>query len=108
MSLTEWTQVAMTDELPDGEMIGVDVGAVKICLARVNGTYYAMNDVCTHFATRLSGGELFADQMEVECPLHDSKFSFLDGEPHQVPADKPVEVYGVRVEGDGIVVGPAR
>lgn len=107
MSLTEWTRVASNDDLEEGEMLGVDAGTVKVCLARVGGQVYAMNDMCTHFATRLSGGELYADELEVECPLHDSRFSFKDGQPHQVPADEPVEVYGVRIEGDGILVGPA-
>ena len=48
-------------------------------------------------------GELFPEKLEVQCPLHDSKFSFVDGTPHQPPADKPVETYAVKVEGDGVV-----
>jgi nitrite reductase/ring-hydroxylating ferredoxin subunit len=84
MSQTDWTKVATKDELPDGEMIGVN------------------------FATRLSSGELFSDELEVQCPLHDSKFSFVDGKPNQVPADKPVAVYEVKVVDDEIFVGPAK
>src|SRR5690606_41747545 len=49
--------------------------------------------------TWLSSGELFPEKLEVQCPLHDSKFSFETGDPHQPPADKPVEVYAVKVEG---------
>ncbi|MEU0265087.1 non-heme iron oxygenase ferredoxin subunit [Nocardioides sp. NPDC006303] len=107
MSLDQWTKVAAVGDLPDGEMIGVDAGQVKICLARVEDKYYAMNDICSHFATRLSGGEFYPDDLEVECPLHDSRFSLVDGSPHEVPADEPVQVYAVRVDGDEIVVGPA-
>ncbi|MFE2487689.1 MULTISPECIES: Rieske (2Fe-2S) protein [Streptomyces] len=107
MSLTEWTKVATTDELPDGEIMGVEVGDLKICLARTGGKVYAINDICTHFATRLSTGELFEDELAVQCPLHDSKFSLLDGTPDEVPADDPVQVYAARLDGDNIVVGPA-
>ena len=106
MPLTEWTKVATTGELPDGEMIGVEAGGLEICLAQINGKYYAINNICTHFYTWLSSGELFPEKLEVQCPLHDSKFSFETGEPHQAPADKPVEVYSVKVEGDDILVGP--
>lgn len=106
MSLAQWTKVASVGDLPEGEMLGVEAGGVKICLARAQGKYYAMNDICSHFATRLSGGEFYPDDLEVECPLHDSRFSLVDGTPHEVPADEPVEVYVVRVEGDDIVVGP--
>jgi nitrite reductase/ring-hydroxylating ferredoxin subunit len=108
MSQTDWTKVATKDELPDGEMIGVNAGTLKVCLAQIDGKYYAVNDVCTHFATRLSSGELFSDELEVQCPLHDSKFSFVDGKPNQVPADKPVAVYEVKVVDDEIFVGPAK
>ncbi|MGQ4618834.1 Rieske 2Fe-2S domain-containing protein [Nocardia sp. R7R-8] len=107
MSLTEWNKVASKDDLPEGEMIGVEVAGLKICLARIGGDYYAINDVCTHFATRLSDGELCSDEMAVQCPLHDSKFSLVDGTPDDEPAEDPVDVYAVKVIGDDIVVGPA-
>ncbi len=107
MTLTQWTKVATVGDVPDGDMIGGDTGEVKVCIARAGDKYYAMNDICSHFATRLSGGEFYPDELEVECPLHDSRFSLLDGAPHQVPADQPVEVYAVKVEGDDILVGPA-
>ncbi|AKE01516.1 hypothetical protein XU06_31875 (plasmid) [Rhodococcus erythropolis] len=106
MSLNQWTKVAAVEDVPEDEMIGVTAGQVKICLARVKGKYYAMNDICSHFATRLSGGELYPDQLEVECPLHDSRFSLIDGSPHEVPAEECVDVYAVKVEGDEILVGP--
>lgn len=106
MPLTEWTKVATKDECPEGEMIGVEAGGLEICLAQVDGKFYAINNICTHFYTWLSSGELFPEKLEVQCPLHDSKFSFVDGTPHQPPADKPVEVYSVKVEGDDVLVGP--
>jgi nitrite reductase/ring-hydroxylating ferredoxin subunit len=106
MPLNEWHKVATTSEVDDNEMIGVEAGGLEICLAKINGQYYAINNICTHFYTWLSSGELFPDRLEVQCPLHDSKFSFENGAPHQAPADKPVEVYGVKVEGDDILVGP--
>jgi naphthalene 1,2-dioxygenase system ferredoxin subunit len=106
MPLDEWHKVATTAELDDNEMIGVEAGGLEICLAKINGKYYAINNICTHFYTWLSSGELFPEKLEVQCPLHDSKFSFETGDPHQPPADKPVEVYSVKVEGDDIMVGP--
>ena len=104
--LTEFVKVATVSDVPEGEMIGVTAGDVEICLAQVDGELYAINNICSHFYTWLSSGELFADVCEVQCPLHDSRFSFKTGEPHQAPADKPVDVFSVRVEGDDILVGP--
>jgi 3-phenylpropionate/trans-cinnamate dioxygenase ferredoxin subunit len=49
---------------------------------------------------------LFADSCEVQCPLHDSRFSLVDGRPTGLPATKPVKTYAVRIDGDDILVGP--
>lgn len=106
MPITEWTKALAEVDVPEGDVVGVDVADEKICMAKVAGKYYAINDICSHFYTRLSGGELDAEDLSVECPLHDSKFSLIDGTPHQEPADEPVEVYEVRVEDGDVFIGP--
>lgn len=105
-AIKEFVKVSTVDDLPEGEMKGYTVGAESILLARLNGRYYAINDVCSHFFTLLSSGMLFPEQLEVECPLHESRFSLVNGEPHAPPADTPVVAYSVRVEGNEIYVGP--
>jgi 3-phenylpropionate/trans-cinnamate dioxygenase ferredoxin subunit len=42
----------------------------------------------------------------VECPLHGSVFSAESGEVLSPPADQPLTVYSVRVEGNDVLVGP--
>ncbi|GCE44251.1 Ferredoxin, 2Fe-2S [Rhodococcus wratislaviensis] len=106
MPINEWTEALAADELPDNDIVGIKLGATKVCLARVGGDIYAINDICSHFYTRLSSGELYEDELAVQCPLHDSKFSLLDGKPHSEPAEKPVETYAVKVEEGTIYVGP--
>ncbi|MGQ4601239.1 Rieske 2Fe-2S domain-containing protein [Nocardia sp. R6R-6] len=98
MTISDWTKAASFDDVADGEMLGVEIGRVAVCLAKFDDEIHAINDICTHFRTKLSTGEIYPERREVECPLHDSKFSFLDGKPHQIPADVPVEVYEVKVE----------
>ncbi len=44
--------------------------------------------------------------MEVECPLHGSRFNVIDGSVRILPATKPVASYPVKVEGDMVLVGP--
>ncbi len=102
--LNEFTRVAAVDDVPDGEMLGVVAGGIEICLAHIAGSFYAIGDICTHFYTLLSTGELHVDVCEVECPLHDSRFNLATGEPSHLPADKPADVYEVRVEGNDILV----
>jgi 3-phenylpropionate/trans-cinnamate dioxygenase ferredoxin component len=43
-------------------------------------------------------------ECEIECPMHGSTFSLKTGEPHSLPATKPVPVFSVRLEGEDVVV----
>lgn len=104
--LTEYHAAVPDAELADGSMLGIEINGEYILLARVNGEIHAVNDICSHFHTHLSNGELLADRCQVQCPLHDSCFDLRTGEPEDPPAEDPIEVYGVRVEAGMILVGP--
>jgi 3-phenylpropionate/trans-cinnamate dioxygenase ferredoxin subunit len=66
------------DTLKEGEMRGVEYGDYGICLSKVNGTYYAIEDSCNHSGALLSGGRL--EGPIVTCPRHFLRFSVVDGE----------------------------
>lgn len=104
--MDSFIKVATVGDVPEGGMIGVSAGDAEVLLARIDDKYYAINNICSHFHTQLSNGELHAARLEVQCPLHDSCFSLVSGEPIEPPAEDPVETYEVRVEGRDILVGP--
>ncbi|MCB9960501.1 MAG: Rieske 2Fe-2S domain-containing protein [Hyphomonas sp.] len=93
-------------DLPDGSMTGVIVNDENILLARIGDRIYAINNICSHFHTHLSNGELLTDLCQVQCPLHDSSFDLRTGEPNDPPAEDPVEVYGVELRNGTIWIGP--
>ena len=101
----DYVKVAQTDELSTGQMKLVELGDERILLANVEGEYHAVAEVCTHAYAPLSEGDLVGG--ELECPLHGSVFSAKTGEALSPPADEPLTVYPVRVEGNDILVGPA-
>lgn len=104
--LKDFVKVATVEDIADGQMIDVEVAGEEVCLARIGDAYYAVNNVCTHFYTWLSGGYLYPEKLEVQCPLHDSRFSLTTGEPTGPPATEPVKTYAVRVDGRDILIGP--
>lgn len=104
--LTEFHEAIPDADLAEGVMKGVSIGGASVLLARVNGCVHAINDICSHFHTHLSNGELLVETCQVQCPLHDSLFDLRTGEPDDPPAEDPVEVYAVRIEGGMISVGP--
>lgn len=93
-------------------MSGLAAGAHKleidgetVCLVRIGDAVYALDDTCSHADASLSEGELYDDDLEIECPLHGSTFSLTDGEPQCLPATEPVRVWQVAVDGDDVLVG---
>ena len=100
----EFVKVAAVSEIAPGDMKVVDFGAEQVLLVNVEGTIHACDDVCTHSYASLSEGDLYGE--EVVCPLHGALFNVTTGEAVTPPAEDPLRLFQVRIEGDDILVGP--
>jgi len=94
--------VAKVDELSPGQMKWVAVNGDRCVLANVEGTFYAISDVCGHRNAPLSRGRL--QGYLIECPLHFAQFDIRTGEPVSGPVSMAVSVYEVRVEDEMVYV----
>ena len=106
MADTGFVKVAEVGELSPGDMKMVAIGDDQILLVNVGGKIHAIDDVCTHAYASLSDGDLNGE--EVECPLHGSVFNVNTGEVIGPPADESLRVFNLRIEGQDIMVGPAK
>ena len=102
--MEDFVKVATTADLPPGEIMLVEVDDERIALANVGGQYYAVTDECTHSGCTLSDGEMEGEL--IECPCHGSQFDVRTGEVVSPPANEPLTLYSVRIEGNDILVGP--
>jgi nitrite reductase/ring-hydroxylating ferredoxin subunit len=93
-------RVCSKSELAPGGVKRLD--ALLIAVFNVEGSYFAISDVCTHEWARLSDGEV--DGKTVICPLHGACFSLSTGEALSLPAIEPVETFAVILQGDNIYV----
>jgi 3-phenylpropionate/trans-cinnamate dioxygenase ferredoxin subunit len=100
------TELARTDadKVDDGRAVRLEGGPYGICLVRIGGDFYAVDDRCTHANVALSEGDVDPEECSIECWKHGSTFSLLDGSPQSLPATQPVRVYRVRRDGDEVVV----
>ena len=73
-------------------------------MVNAGGVLYAVGDVCSHEYFHLSDGEVDVDELTIECPKHGSTFSLETGAPRSLPAILPVRTYGVRLQGDDVMV----
>src|SRR5215475_13412291 len=96
--------VAKTGDLSPGQMKWVAVDGERRVLANVEGTYYAISDVCGHRNAPLSRGKL--QGYLIECPLHYAQFDVRTGELVNGPVSTPVPIYPVRVEGGTVYIKP--
>jgi 3-phenylpropionate/trans-cinnamate dioxygenase ferredoxin subunit len=103
--LSRFVSVARTFEIGPGERDVFDVEGYYIAVFNVGGTYYAIEDVCTHDDGPLADGEL--DGFEIECPRHGARFDIRTGQVLSMPAVTSVKWFPVRVEGDEIQVDVA-
>ncbi|HEX2064758.1 MAG TPA: non-heme iron oxygenase ferredoxin subunit [Acidimicrobiales bacterium] len=97
-------RLCTTGELEPGQARRFDVAGHRIALVRVGDDFYAIGDRCTHADYSLAEGEVFADELSIECWKHGSTFDLVTGEPESLPATKPVPVYKVRVQGGDVNV----
>ena len=81
-----------------------DVDGYRVALVRVGDDFYALGDRCSHANFSLAEGEVYPDELTVECWKHGSTFSLVTGEPQTLPATKPVPVYQVQVEDGHVMV----
>ena len=100
--------VAKLGEIPDGGMKQVSVAGELVGLYRVGDSIFAISDICTHEEAYLTEGDFDPDELEVECPLHGSRFNVADGSVRILPATKPEVAFEVKVEGDLVSVGPEK
>ncbi|MGJ3509961.1 non-heme iron oxygenase ferredoxin subunit [Enemella sp. A6] len=93
--------VGLLSELPEDEVLVVDADDAgtedDIAVFHSDGVW-AMTDLCSHGAAKLSEG--WIENGLVECPLHGSEFCLRSGKPQTLPANVPVDTHRVEVRGD--------
>lgn len=97
-----FTRVADTKDITPSQMKEFQVNGESVCIANVEGKYYAIGSICTHEGGPLADGTL--NGYEVECPWHNSKFDLRTGEVTSPPAFEPEPVYEVKVEGNNVLI----
>ena len=54
----QWIDAIATDDIPEDDVLGVDIEGKSIALYRVDGEVFATDNLCTHGNARLCDGFL--------------------------------------------------
>lgn len=105
--MAEFVAAGKVEEFTPGMMKVVKVGGVDVAVTRVDSAFCAFSNECTHQSVPLAGGFGELEGRRIFCALHDSSFDVKNGRVTGGPADTPLAIYQVRVEGDDVLVGKA-
>jgi ferredoxin-NADP reductase/nitrite reductase/ring-hydroxylating ferredoxin subunit len=98
----DFVKVAEANDIQPSQMKEVQFDGEDVCIANVDGKYYAIGNVCTHEGGPLADGIL--EGYEVECPWHQSKFDVRTGKVTSPPASESEPTYEIKVDGNSILI----
>jgi nitrite reductase/ring-hydroxylating ferredoxin subunit len=95
-------KVANVGDLSTGTGKVVEAEGKTLALFNLGGTFYALDNRCTHLGGPL--GEGTVEGTRVTCPWHGSVFDITTGQVVGPPARRPVATFRVHVERDEVLV----
>ncbi|MCK4841118.1 MAG: non-heme iron oxygenase ferredoxin subunit [Methylococcales bacterium] len=93
--MTDWIDVCAENSLAEGENIIVEVDGTEVAIFKVDGQFYAIEDVCSHDGAEIASGELDGD--EIICPRHGARFCVKTGAVKCPPAYENVDTFPVQI-----------
>jgi len=100
--MTAFVRLALEPDLPpEGEAKEFPCGSKIICVANVNGTISAMDNVCLHRGGPLGQGVI--EGSKVVCPWHGWQYDPKTGQVGSNP-DLRVAVYPIKIENGEVMV----
>lgn len=94
----EFQRACKVDQVPEGGRKVVELGDRVVVIFRLDGEFYALDDLCTHDGGPLAEGPL--DGYCVVCPRHGARFDIRDGRALTMPATRATASHQLKVEGD--------
>ncbi len=89
-------------DVPPGTMKLCEVEDELVLVVNLDGEFHATQGVCSHQYFELDKGFLTGDS--ITCALHFSRFDLSTGEALDPPAELPLVVYPVVLEGDRVLI----
>ncbi|ADV63793.1 Rieske (2Fe-2S) iron-sulfur domain protein [Isosphaera pallida ATCC 43644] len=102
MSSSTFIDVADLNDLPPGGHLLVEHDGQSLALFNIDGTVYAIEDLCTHDGGPLVEGEIHG--YEVTCSRHGARFDVRTGKALCMPAVEDIRTFPVEIRDGRILV----
>jgi 3-phenylpropionate/trans-cinnamate dioxygenase ferredoxin subunit len=97
----EYHRLCAVGDIEDNRTIEVNVNGKSILVTRVDGEYYAVENICTHESMPIGTGPIHDGQ--IQCTRHGARFDLKTGNATQLPAVMGVKTYKVKIENDDVL-----
>jgi 3-phenylpropionate/trans-cinnamate dioxygenase ferredoxin subunit len=93
--MSTWLDVIDETALANDEHILVELDGTAVAVFKVNDSFYALEDVCSHDGTEIASGTIEGE--ELVCPRHGARFCLKTGAVKCAPAYEDIASFPVRI-----------
>jgi len=95
--------VGKTSDIEEGKLVHITASGKELVVTKLDGSYYAIDNICTHAGAELHEGEL--SNSELKCPWHGAKWDIKTGSLISFPQKlKPLQSHRISVENDTLFI----
>ncbi len=95
--------VGKTSDIEEGKLVQITASGKELVVTKLDGNYYAMDNICTHAGAELHEGEL--NNGELTCPWHGAKWDVKTGSLISFPQKlKPLQSHKILIENDTLFI----
>jgi 3-phenylpropionate/trans-cinnamate dioxygenase ferredoxin component len=100
--MSEFVLACGATEIPDPGQAVFEIDDHFVVVFHVGGTFYALEDCCTHDGGELGHGAL--EGFQIVCPRHGARFDIRTGRVLAMPATSDTPSHEVKVENGDVLV----
>lgn len=94
-TMSEWQTIGKDTMLAEGERMVVDLDGTDVVVFKLDGSFYALEDVCTHDGAEIASGML--EGCDIVCPRHGARFCIKTGAVKSAPAYEAITVFPIQI-----------
>jgi 3-phenylpropionate/trans-cinnamate dioxygenase ferredoxin subunit len=103
--MSNWIKACKADEIEPEDVVRFDHGGQTFAIYRSeDDKFYATDGLCTHARVHLADGFVMGNL--IECPKHNGRFDYTNGQAKGAPVCVNLKTYPVKVEGGEVFIQP--
>ncbi len=101
--MADWIDICAKSDIDQEDLVTVEHGGRTYAIYHSpDGEFFCTDGLCTHEAVDLGDGLVM--DYTIECPKHNGRFDYRNGEALGAPACVNLHCYNVRIQGERVEI----